>query len=70
MSDKILLRKHSIIETVNNELKNICQIQHYRHCSIENFMISGREIIAHHFLPKKTSLKYESLKTSQLAMFY
>ncbi len=26
MSDKILLRKRSIIETVNDELKNICQI--------------------------------------------
>lgn len=30
MSDKILLRKHSIIETVNDELKNICQIEHSR----------------------------------------
>lgn len=28
MNDKILLRKRSIIETVNDELKNICQIEH------------------------------------------
>jgi len=26
MSDKILLRKKSVIETVNDELKNICQV--------------------------------------------
>ena len=26
--DKILLRKRSIIETINDQLKNICQIEH------------------------------------------
>ena len=31
MSDKILLRKRAVIETVNDELKNICQIEHSRH---------------------------------------
>lgn len=71
MSDKILLRKRSIIETVNDELKNICQIEHSRHRSIGNFMtnlVAG--IIAYHFLPKKPSLRYQTLKTNQLAMFY
>ena len=29
MSDKILLRKRSVIETVNDELKNICQVEHW-----------------------------------------
>jgi hypothetical protein len=28
MSDKILLRKRSVIEAVNDELKNICQVEH------------------------------------------
>ncbi len=28
LSDEILLRKRSIIETANHELKNICQIEH------------------------------------------
>jgi hypothetical protein len=28
LNDKILLRKRSVIETVNDELKNICQIEH------------------------------------------
>ena len=31
VSDKLLLRKRAIIETVNDELKNIAQIEHSRH---------------------------------------
>ena len=60
MSDKIMLRKRSVIETVNYELKNICQVEHSRHWGIANFManmISG--LIAYSFLPKKPSIKYE-----------
>ena len=33
MSDKILLRKRALVETVCNELKNICQNEHTRHRS-------------------------------------
>jgi hypothetical protein len=29
--DKIILRKRAIIETVNDLLKNLCQIEHTRH---------------------------------------
>ena len=70
MSDKILLRKRSVIETVNDELKNICQVEHSRHRSVGNFitnLIAG--IIAYHFLPKKPSIRFETLKTNQLAIF-
>jgi len=31
--DKILLRKRSVIETINDELKNICYIEHSHHRS-------------------------------------
>ena len=71
MSDKILLRKRSLIETVNDELKNICQVEHSRHRSFTNFLtnlVAG--IIAYSFLPKKPSLKYQTIKTNQLAVFY
>ncbi|KIC74683.1 hypothetical protein DB42_AZ00380 [Neochlamydia sp. EPS4] len=34
LQDKILLRKRSIIEAVNDQLKNISQIEHTRHRSI------------------------------------
>ena len=33
MSDRLLLRMRAIIETVNDELKNIAQIEHSRHRS-------------------------------------
>lgn len=70
MSDKILLRKRSIIETVNDELKNICQIEHSRHRSFVNFLsniIAG--LIAYSFLPKKPSIKYQTINSNQLVAF-
>jgi hypothetical protein len=70
MSDKILLRKRSVIETVNDELKNICQVGHSRHQSVANFLgnlIAG--IIAYHFLPKKPSIKFETFNTNQLTLY-
>lgn len=70
LSDKILLRKRSVIETVNDELKNICQVEHSRHRSVANFicnLVAG--IIAYHFLPKKPTIKFETNKTNQLALY-
>ena len=70
MSDKILLRKRSVIETVNDELKNICQVEHSRHRSFTNFLsniIAG--LIAYSFLPKKPSIKYQTIHTNQLTAF-
>jgi len=70
MSDKILLRKRSVIETVNDELKNICQIEHSRHRSFGNFLsnlIAG--LIAYSFLPKKPTIRYQTVKSNQIALF-
>src|SRR5699024_7144114 len=70
VSDKILLRKRSIIETVNDELKNMCQVEHSRHRSVGNFftnLIAG--LIAYSFFPKKPSIKYRKMNTNQLAIF-
>jgi hypothetical protein len=70
MKDKILLRKRSVIETINDELKNMCSIEHSRHRSFENFLtnlIAG--LIAYCFFPKKPAIKYETIKTNQLALF-
>lgn len=70
MSDKILLRKRSVIETVNDELKNICQIEHSRHRSFGNFLVNIiTGLIAYSFLPKKPSIKYHTVKTDQLVLF-
>ncbi len=38
MVDKILLRKRALIATVNDELKNIAQIEHSRHRSFSSFI--------------------------------
>lgn len=40
MMDKIMLRKRSLIETVNDQLKNICHAEHSRHRSVFNFMVN------------------------------
>lgn len=60
VSDKILLRKRSLIETVNDELKNICQIEHSRHRSPANFLVNlVAGLVAYNFLPKKPRLNIE-----------
>ena len=41
IADKILLRKRALIETVNDELKNIAQIEHSRHRSFNNFIANS-----------------------------
>jgi hypothetical protein len=64
-SDKILLRKRSIIESVNDELKNICKIQHTRHRSVGNFLINiMAALLAYSFFPKKPSLNIEFEKNN------
>lgn len=71
IGDRIMLRKRSIIETINDELKNICQVEHSRHRSFGNFLtnlISG--LLAYSFLPKKPTIKYDVEPTfGQLALF-
>jgi len=56
-SDKLLLRKRAIIETINDQLKNICQIEHSRHRSPINFLVNLiAGLIAYCHQPKKPSL--------------
>lgn len=55
--DRLILRKRSIIETINDFLKNICQIEHSRHRSIHNFLVNiVSALCAYSLLPKKPSL--------------
>ena len=58
LMDKILLRKRSLIETVNDQLKNISQIEHTRHRAPTSFLVNLiAGLIAYTFQPKKPSLK-------------
>ncbi|PKP08567.1 MAG: IS982 family transposase [Bacteroidetes bacterium HGW-Bacteroidetes-4] len=67
--DKVLLRKRALIESVNDELKNTCQIEHTRHRSVDNFLanlVSG--LIAYSFLQKKPSLNLENIDNKRIAI--
>jgi hypothetical protein len=55
--DKILLRKRSLIETINDQLKNIFQIEHTRHRNPNNFimnLLAG--LVAYAIQPKKPGI--------------
>lgn len=67
LHDKLILRKRAVIETVNDELKNVCQIEHTRHRSIDDFvtnLIAG--LIAYNLLPKKPSMNIEIIDKSRV----
>jgi transposase len=58
LMDKILLRKRSLIETVNDQLKNIAQVEHTRHRSVLNFMVNlVAGLISYTRQPKKPTLR-------------
>lgn len=57
LQDRIMLRKRALIESVNDELKNMCQIEHTRHRSFDNFVINIlAALAAYSFFPKKPSI--------------
>ncbi len=69
IADKLTLRKRSIIETINDQLKNISQIEHSRHRSFDNFLVnllSG--LIAYCHQPKKPSLNLDQTLINALAI--
>jgi hypothetical protein len=55
--DYLMLRKRALIETINDQLKNICQIEHTRHRSRTNFCVNVvAALIAYTFREKLPSL--------------
>ena len=65
--DKILLRKRALVETVNDELKNVCNIEHTRHRSVENFAVNiFAALIAYNLLPKKPAMNIEIIDKSRI----
>ena len=70
-ADKILLRKRNVIESVNDELKNIATIEHSRHRSVTNFLTNTLAAVAAcQYFPKKTSLDLVPEHTNQFLLFY
>jgi len=69
VSDRLLLRKRAIIETVNDELKNIAQVEHSRHRSFDNFIVNLLGAIsAYCFFPKKPCICVERSVDNQLTL--
>jgi hypothetical protein len=57
--DKLLLRKRSLIETVNDQLKNMCDIEHTRHRNPINFMVNMvAGLIRYTYFQKKPSIHF------------
>lgn len=57
LQDRIMLRKRALIESVNDELKNMCQIEHTRHRCFDNFIINMLSALAaYSFFDKKPSI--------------
>lgn len=70
VSDKLLLRKRAIIETVNDELKNIAQVEHSRPRSFENFVVNVLgPLAAYCKFPKKPCINVERTIDTQITLF-
>jgi len=55
--DRLMLRQRGLIESVNDQLKNISQIEHSRHRSLTGFMVNlVAGLIAYTYQPTKPSL--------------
>jgi transposase len=62
LSDRLLLRRRAIIETIIDQLKNISQIEHSRHRSVTNFFVNVLcGLIAYSRRPSKPSLDRDIL---------
>jgi Transposase DDE domain. len=58
--DKIMLRKRSVIETINDVLKNVAQLVHSRHRSIDGFVLNALSALsAYCFFEKKPSINVD-----------
>ena len=67
MNDRIILRKRALIETINDELKNICQVEHTRHRSLDNFFTNVMAgLIAYSYMPKRPSINVDFEPDAQM----
>jgi hypothetical protein len=69
VSDRVLLRKRAIIESVNDELKNIAQIEYSRHRSVCNFAANLLGAVAAYcYFPKKPSIQVVRVFDNQFTL--
>lgn len=71
LKDKILLRKRSLIETINDQLKNISQLEHSRHRGIGNFFVNAlAALIAYAHQPKKPKIRMNNEQNTLIKYLY
>ena len=64
--DSLLIRKRAIIESVNDELMNIAQVEHSRHRSLHDFLVNMMSAISAYCLfPKKPSIRLEPVSDTE-----
>jgi len=69
LSDKLMLRRRYIIETINDQLKNVSQIEHSRHRSPVNFVVNLLVgLIAYTLQPPKPALNLSPKERNALAL--
>ena len=67
MIDKLLLRKRALIESINDQLKNIAQLEHTRHRSPINAMVNWvSALIAYSYQEKKPSINFSADQRNML----
>ncbi len=66
----MLIMIRAVIETVNDELKNIAQVEHSRHKAFDNFIVNLLSAIAAYCcFPKKPCINVTRTIDTQLALF-
>ena len=71
--DRLLLRRRSVIETIDDELKNVAQLVYSRHRSVLNFVMNVLSAIAtYSFFEKKPEVNLDfciEQHNGQLSLF-
>ena len=66
----MLIMIRAVIEIVNDELKNIAQVEHSRHKAFDNFIVNLLSAIAAYCcFPKKPCINVTRTIDTQLALF-
>ena len=70
VSDKLLLRKRAVIESINDELKNIAQAEHSTHRNFDNFIVNLFGALAEYCcFPKKPCINVSRTIDTLLTLF-
>jgi len=57
LADKLWLRKRALIETINDQIKNLQQVEHTQHRSLINAMVNVlAALVPYTHQPRKLSL--------------